>query len=202
MPIFTSKSSPPRSALRVCMASRMRSAAAMARSGVGNVAMTASPIVLTTAPASAATISLRTPKCARTRSNAARSPTRWDSSDRSRERRHDRVADRLDHGAGLGGDDLVEDAEMRPDQIERREIADPLVQLGRAFEIGEQKGQAGDFQSLMRVDRVGTINVAEGLVGQQTLGGQERPPVSEQFVQRIAGNPDGRQYPRLGAVFP
>src|SRR6266487_5923220 len=49
------------------IASRMRSTAATARSGVGNVAMTASPMVFTTAPASAAMISLSTRKCARTR---------------------------------------------------------------------------------------------------------------------------------------
>ena len=58
------------------IASRILSAAAIARSGVGNVAITASPIVLTTAPASAATISCRTWKCARTISKAVRSPTR------------------------------------------------------------------------------------------------------------------------------
>src|SRR4051812_38987476 len=58
------------------MASRIRSAAASARSGVGKVAITTSPIVLTTAPASDATTSCKTRKCARTRSKAARSPTR------------------------------------------------------------------------------------------------------------------------------
>ena len=65
------------------IASRMRSAAATARSGVGKVAITASPMVLTTAPASAATISLQHP-------------------------------------------------EMRPHQVEGDEVADPLVELGRA----------------------------------------------------------------------
>ena len=53
---------------RVHATSRMRSAAASARSGDGNVAITASPMVLTTAPASDATISLSTRKCSRTRS--------------------------------------------------------------------------------------------------------------------------------------
>src|SRR5439155_230437 len=46
------------------------------RSGVGNVAITASPLVFTTAPASEPTISVRTRKCALTRSYATRSPTR------------------------------------------------------------------------------------------------------------------------------
>ena len=66
----------PRSSFSLRIASRILSAAATARSGVGNVAITASPIVFTTAPASAATISFSTLKCARTRSKATRSPTR------------------------------------------------------------------------------------------------------------------------------
>src|SRR6185312_13885587 len=66
------------------------------------------------------------------------------------EGRHYRVTDRLDDSPGLAGDDLVEDAEMRPDQIKGGEIAYPLIQLGRAFEIGEQESQAGDLQPLMR----------------------------------------------------
>ena len=76
MPIFRRRSCPPRSALRWSIASRIRNAAATARSGVGKVAITASPIVLTTAPASDVTTSCKTRKCARTRSKATRSPTR------------------------------------------------------------------------------------------------------------------------------
>src|SRR5215469_8509120 len=49
MPILSRRSSLPRSALMRVIASRIRSAAASARSGVENVAITASPIVLTTA---------------------------------------------------------------------------------------------------------------------------------------------------------
>src|SRR5262249_19680609 len=63
MPILSRRSSLPRSALMRVIASRIRSAAASARSGVENVAITASPIVLTTAPASEATISCNAPKC-------------------------------------------------------------------------------------------------------------------------------------------
>ena len=113
------------------IASRMRSAAASARSGVGKVAITASPMVLTTAPR-------------------------------------------------LGRDDLVQHAEMLAHQVEGDEIADPLVELGRALEVGEQEGEAGDLQPLVDVERVGAIDVAEGLVGEQALGGQERPALAEQ----------------------
>ena len=44
------------------IALRMRNAAASARSGVGNVAITASPIVFTTAPATDATIFMQETK--------------------------------------------------------------------------------------------------------------------------------------------
>ena len=107
---------------------------------------------------------------------------RGDRSVWGREGRHHRVADRLDHGPGFGGDDLVEDAEMRPHHVEGDEVADPLVQLGRAFEVGEQKSQAGNVEPLIDVDRVGAVDVAEGLVGQEALRGQERPPPPEQLV--------------------
>ena len=62
---------------------------------------------------------------------------------RSRKRRHDGVADRLHDRPGLCGHDLVEHAEMLPDQIERSEIADPFVELGRALEVGEQGARHG-----------------------------------------------------------
>ena len=117
-----------------------------------------------------------------------------------RECRHHRIADGLDHGAGLGGDDLVQHAEMRPHQIEGDEIADPLVKLGRALEVGEQEGEAGDLEALIDVERVGAVDVAESLVGQQALGGEERLAPAEQIVQLVAGDPHARQHPRIGAV--
>ena len=61
---------------RSLIASRMRIAAAMARSGVSKVAITASPMVFTTAPLSEAMISCSSLKCSLTRSKATRSPTR------------------------------------------------------------------------------------------------------------------------------
>ncbi len=111
------------------MASRILSAAARARSGVGKVAITASPIVFTTAPA-------------------------------------------------FRGDNLVQHVEMRAHQVEGDEVPHPLVELGRAAQIGEEEGEAGDLQPLIHVERVGAIDVAKGLVGEQPLGGQERPPVA------------------------
>ncbi len=112
------------------MPSRICSAAATARSGVANVAITASPMVLTTAPDSSPTI-------------------------------------------------VVQHIEMRAHQVVGGEIADALVERGRALEVGEQEGEAEDFQPLIDVERFGAEEVAEGLVGEEPLGGEERPPPAE-----------------------
>ena len=89
---------------------------------------------------------------------------------------------------------------MRAHQVVGDEVADALVELGRAFEIGEQEGQAGDLQALVDVERVGPVDVAERLVGEQALGGQERPALAEQVVELVPRDPHAGQHPRVGAV--
>ena len=100
-----------------------------------------------------------------------------------RKRRHHRVADGLDHRARLRRHDVVEHVKMLAHQIVGDEIADPLVKRGRAFEVGEQKSQADDLEPLVDVERVGAIDVAEGLVGENALGGEERPALADQLVE-------------------
>ena len=120
---------------------------------------------------------------------------------RRRERRHHGVADRLDDGAGLGGDDLVQHPEMAAHEIVGDKVADPLVELGRALEIGEQEGQAGDLEALIDVERVGAVDVAEGLVAEQALRRQERPALAEQVDaarRRRPRSPGSTR--RIGAV--
>ena len=77
------------------------------------------------------------------------------------------------------GDDLVKDMEMRPHEVEGDEVADPLVEFGRAAQVGEQEGQAGDLEPLVHVQRIGAVEVAEGLVGEQPLGGEEGTPARQ-----------------------
>ena len=72
---------------------------------------------------------------------------------------------------------------MLAHEIVGDDVADPLVERGRALEVGEQERQARDLQPLIDVERVGAIDVAERLVGEQPLRGQERPPLAEQIVQ-------------------
>ena len=90
---------------------------------------------------------------------------------------------------------------MLAHQIVGDEIADALVERGRALEVGEQEGQAGDLEPLIDVERVGAIDVAEGLVGEKALGGEERLALAEQMMQRVAGDPQRRQHAAVGAVF-
>jgi hypothetical protein len=90
-----------------------------------------------------------------------------------RKRGHDRITAGLHHRTGFGGDDLVQDAEVRSHQIVRNEIADPLIELGRALEIRKQKSEAGYFQPLVDIERIGTIDVPERLIREQALGRQE-----------------------------
>src|SRR5205823_2327631 len=111
MPILSSKSP-----LKSFNASRIFSAAAIARSGVGNVAITASPIVFTTAPLCAPTISFKDPK-------------------------------------------------VSAHQIVGSQISNSFVKFRRPLEVGKQKGETGNFEPLIHVQRIGTINITEGLIG-------------------------------------
>src|SRR5712692_3981728 len=82
----------------------------------------------------------------------------------SRECRHHRVAAGLDHGTALGGDDLVEDPEMRSDEIKGNQVTNTLIELGGTSEIGKQECQAGDLQALIDIDRVGAVDIAKDLI--------------------------------------
>src|SRR6185312_12799908 len=90
--------------------------------------------------------------------------------------------------------------EMRAHEIERGEIADTLIERGRALQIGEQESQRGDLQPLVDIEIVGLEHVAEGLVRQHPLGGEEWPALAEQMVERIGGDEHGGQGPYAGLI--
>src|SRR6202030_4866775 len=110
-----------------------------------------------------------------------------------REGRHHRVAAGLDHGAALGGDDLVENLKMRSDQVKRDQVAKPLIEFGRASEIGEQECQAGDLQALIDIDRVDAVDVAEDLAREQPLCRKEWLTPAEKLFELAAGDPQPGQ---------
>ena len=89
---------------------------------------------------------------------------------------------------------------MRADQIERREVADPFIQRGRALQVGEQERQRGDLQPLVDVEIVGLEDVAKGLVGQHPLGGEKRLALADQVMQRVGGDEHRGQHANAGLV--
>src|SRR5438128_535528 len=90
---------------------------------------------------------------------------------------------------------------MRADEIIGDKVANTLVELGRAFQVGEEEGEAGDLQALIDVERVGAIDVSEGLIGEEALRREERSALSEQMMQLLVGDPDARQGAHVAAVF-
>jgi hypothetical protein len=99
--------------------------------------------------------------------------------------RHDRVADRLDDGAGSRADDLVQDFEVLTNHEVGVHVAHTVVERRRFLQIGEQVGDVGNGQAFAFVDELGLVEFAEARRQQQPLAGQEG------FVLRQMG-PDVR----------
>src|ERR671912_370973 len=95
--------------------------------------------------------------------------------------------------ARFGRHDLLQHAEMRPHEVEGRKVADALVELGRALEVGEQEGEARDLEALVDVERIGPVEIAEALVGEEALCGEKGPAALQEMVELGAGDPKARQ---------
>ncbi len=89
---------------------------------------------------------------------------------------------------------------MRFHEVECRKVAYSFVKLSRTAEIGEEEGQTGDLQPLIHFYRVGAVDVAEGLVGEQALGSQERAAAAEQTMQGLVRYANRWQGADLGVV--
>jgi hypothetical protein len=61
------------------------------------------------------------------RAHGVAHPQRGDCAVRRGESGHDCVADGFHHGTRFGGDDLVQDPEMRLDDVECHQVADAFV---------------------------------------------------------------------------
>ena len=59
-------------------------------------------------------------------------------------------------------------------EVERVQVADALVERGRALEVGEEQREPPDRQALAGDDRLGVEEVEERLVREQLGAGQER----------------------------
>ena len=109
-----------------------------------------------------------------------------------RESSHHGIADRLDHGSSLRCDDLLQDAEVRPNEVEGDEVSDTLVKLGRSLQVGEQEGEARDLQTLVDGQRVSPEDIAEGLVCEKLLAGNEWSPMPQEIIERRSRDPQAR----------
>src|SRR6516162_3211789 len=93
---------------------------------------------------------------------------------RGLEGRHHGVPDGLHDGTPFGRNDLLEQPEMLVDEIEGDEVADMLVELGRALEVREQEGQAEDLEALADRERVSAVEIAKRLVGEEAPCREDR----------------------------
>src|SRR5205807_1378368 len=91
--------------------------------------------------------------------------------------------------------------EMLVDEIEGDEVADAVIEPSGVLEITEQESQAQDLESLADGEGLGPVDVAERLIGEETLGREIGLASLQQVVQRLVRHPYRRQHATLGAVF-
>src|SRR6185369_12103729 len=96
---------------------------------------------------------------------------------------HHCIAAGLYHRPGLSGNDVVEDLEMRSDEIEGGQIAYSLIEFGGTSDVGKKERQAGDLEALVDIDHVGAVEIAKYLVGQQPLCAQERFAPAQKLIE-------------------
>src|SRR5258705_8138601 len=89
------------------------------------------------------------------------------------EGRHHGIADGLHDGAPFGSNDLLQQPEMLIDEIEGDEVTDVLIERGGVLEVAEQERQAQDLDALADGERVGPVEIAESLVGEEALGSED-----------------------------
>src|SRR3982075_3117577 len=90
------------------------------------------------------------------------------------EGRHHGIANRLHDGPSFGDDNLLQQPEMLVDEIEGDEVTDALIERSGVPEIAEQESQAEDLEALADRERVGPVDVAKRLIGEETLCRENR----------------------------
>src|SRR6266850_387291 len=116
------------------------------------------------------------------------------------EGRHHGIANGLHNGPPFGRDNLLQQPEMLVDEIEGDEVTDALIELSGVLEITEQESQAQDLEALADGERFGPVDVAEGLIGEETRCGENGLASLQEVVQRLVRHPYSRQHAAVGAV--
>src|SRR6195256_3076380 len=117
------------------------------------------------------------------------------------EGRHHGIANGFHDGPPFGRDNLLQQPEMLVDEIEGDEVTDALIELSGVLEIAEQESQAQDLEALADGERVGPVDVAKGLIGEETLCRENGLASLQEVVERLVRHPYSRQHATLGAVF-
>jgi len=82
---------------------------------------------------------------------------------RIKESSHDCIADRLDDRAIVADGHALQLLEMLLHQRESVQVADPVIERGRTFQVGEEERDILDADSFVAADDLGAEKVAEGL---------------------------------------
>src|SRR6266436_8776883 len=101
------------------------------------------------------------------------------------EGRHHGIADGLHDGTPFRRDYLLQQPEMFVDEIEGGEVTDALIELGGALEIAKQESQTQYLEALADGERVGPVDVAKRLIGEETLSRENGLALLQQVVQRL-----------------
>src|SRR6202047_279843 len=116
------------------------------------------------------------------------------------EGRHHGIANGFHDGPPFGRDNLLQQPEMLVDEIEGDQVTDALIERSGVLEITEQESQAQDLEALADGQRFGPVDVAKGLIGEETLCSQNGLASLEEVVQRLVRQPYSRQHATVGAV--
>src|SRR5262249_15305161 len=83
-------------------------------------------------------------------------------------------------------------------EIKGDQVTHLLVKFGGALQVCEQERQAGYLEPLLNAERIGVINVTEGLIAEQALRSDEWLPPRKQLIEFWPGDPNSRQ--RAGII--
>src|ERR1700737_1678757 len=117
------------------------------------------------------------------------------------EGRHHGIANGLHDALPFRRDNLLQQPEMLVDEIEGDEVTDAILERSGVLEITEQESQAQDLEALADGERIGPVDVAEGLIGEETLCSENGLTSLQEVVQRLVRHKYSRQHATLGAVF-
>src|SRR5208283_1667450 len=96
--------------------------------------------------------------------------------------------------------DLRHLSEVGAYDVVRRQIADTLVERGRALEVREEDRQARQLEALVDVERAGPVHVTERLIRKHSPRREKGQAAVEQAMKIVVCGEERRQEPSLGPI--